>query len=93
MNSVYSVNNRPVLASNLAKPQESVMKKQFVITFDEDETLPDYIEKAAEHHGITPETFIKRVLNQSVDDFRPPMKALSEFDSLDEFLKGNGFRK
>lgn len=69
------------------------MTKQFVITFTSTDTLPDYIEKAAEHHGITPEVFIKRVLNENIDEFRPPLKDVSEFNSLNDFLAGNGFRK
>lgn len=69
------------------------MTKKIVITFTNTDTLPDYIEKAAEHHGITPEVFIKRILNENIDGFRPPLKEASEFTSLDDFLEGNGFRK
>lgn len=69
------------------------MPKQFVITFADIDTLPDFIEKAAEHHGIPPEVFITRVLSEAVNEFRPPIIDASEFDSLDAFLKGNSYRK
>lgn len=84
---------KPVVAFKCAQPIENPMPKQYTITFADNETLPDFIEKAAEHHGIPPEVFIKRVLNKSVDEFRPPIIDASQFDSLDAFLKGNQYRK
>lgn len=69
------------------------MPQVITITFADSDTLPNFIEKAAEHHGITSEMFIKRVLNESVDQFRPSVRDSSEFSNLEEFLKGNGYRK
>lgn len=83
----------PVLALKKAHTRSSVVPQVITLNFADNDTLPDYIEKAAAHHGITPEMFIKRVLNESVDEFRPAVKDASEFDNLDSFLKGNGYRK
>ena len=83
----------PVLALNKANSRRKVVPQVITLTFADNDTLPDFIVKAAERHGITPEMFIKRILNESVDEFRPPVKDASEFNNLDAFLKGNGYRK
>lgn len=91
--SISGALSTPVLALKKANSWSSVVPQVITLNFADNDTLPDYIEKAAAHHGITPEMFIKRVLNESVDEFRPPVKDASEFDNLDAFLKGNGYRK
>lgn len=91
--SVHGVPSTPVLALTKANSRRKVVPQVITLTFADNDTLPDFIEKAAAHHGITPEMFIKRVLNESVDEFRPPVIDASEFNNLDAFLKGNGYRK
>ena len=72
---------------------EIFMPTNYTITYDDDETQPDLIVKAAALHGIEPELLIKRFITQGLKPYRQPMKDISEFDSLDSFFKGNGLKK
>ena len=69
------------------------MPKSYTVTFKDYETQPDLIEKAAALHGIEPELLIKRFITEGLRPYREPMKDISEFDSLEEFFKGNGLKK
>lgn len=72
---------------------EIFMPTTYSITFKDHETQPDLIEKAAALHGITPELLLKRFISHALDEYREPMKDVSEFDTLEDFLKGNGLKK
>lgn len=82
-----------VLTFNKDLTQEIPMPQSYTIIYDDDETQPDLIVKAAALHGIEPELLIKRFITQGLKPYRQPMKDISEFDSLDEFFKGNGLKK
>ncbi|MCC5453151.1 hypothetical protein LMJ53_15630 [Rheinheimera sp. UJ51] len=69
------------------------MPKSCTVTFKDYETQPDLIEHAAGLHGIEPELLIKRFISKGLDEYRQPMKDISEFDNLEEFFKGNGLKK
>lgn len=82
-----------VLTFNKDSTQVIPMPKSYTITYKDDQTAPDLIEKAAALHGIEPELMIKRFITEGLRPYREPMKDISEFDSLEEFLKGNGLKK
>ncbi|MCF4010671.1 hypothetical protein [Rheinheimera sp. UJ63] len=69
------------------------MPKSYTVTFKDYETQPDLIEYVAGLHGIEPELLIKRFISKGLDEYRQPMKDISEFDNLEEFFKGNGLKK
>ena len=93
MTQINGENKAPVVAL-IKQPQRSdAMPTSYTITYDDDETHPDLIVKAAALHGIEPELLIKRFITQGLKPYRQPMKDISEFDSLDEFFKGNGLKK
>lgn len=93
MNQIKCGITSPVLTLNKDLTQEIAMPQSYTITYDDDETQPDLIVKAAALHGIEPELLIKRFITQGLKPYRQPMKDISEFDSLDEFFKGNGLKK
>ncbi|WP_445769109.1 hypothetical protein, partial [Rheinheimera sp.] len=70
-----------------------IMPKIYTVTFKDYETQPDLIEKAAALHGIPAEMLLKRFISRALDEYREPMKDISEFESLEDFFKGNGLRK
>jgi hypothetical protein len=67
--------------------------RSFTITYEDDDTSPDLIQKAADFHGITPEILISRLVSEGLAPFYPDFKPISEFESLDSFMKENGFKK
>lgn len=93
MNQIKCGITSPVLTLNKDLTQEIPMPQSYTIIYDDDETQPDLIVKAAALHGIEPELLIKRFITQGLKPYRQPMKDISEFDSLDEFFKGNGLKK
>lgn len=92
MNQIKCGITSPVLTLNKDLTQEIPMPS-YTIIYDDDETQPDLIVKAAALHGIEPELLIKRFITQGLKPYRQPMKDISEFDSLEEFFKGNGLKK
>ena len=93
MKPVCSEKSNPVVAL-IKQPQRSdAMPVSYTVTFKDYETIPDLIEKAAALHGIEPELLIKRFISKGLDEYREPMRDISEFDSLEEFFKGNGLKK
>ena len=69
------------------------MPVSYTVTYKDDQTAPDLIEKAAALHGIEPELLIKRFITEGLRPYRQPMRDISEFGSLEEFFKGNGLKK
>lgn len=93
MSQVYSECSNPVVALIKRLPRNDTMPKSYTVTFKDYETIPDLIEKAAALHGIEPELLIKRLISKGLDEYREPMRDISEFDSLEDFFKGNGLKK
>lgn len=83
----------PVITLSYSLLLENDMPKTFEVTFNDDETQPDLIAKAAAIHGIPPELLLKRLISRGLDEYREPMKDVSEFETLDAFFKGNGLLK
>jgi hypothetical protein len=90
-----ALNENSVLAlpKSALTTSEIFMPTTYSITFKDHETQPDLIEKAAALHGIAPELLLKRFISHALDEYREPMKDVSEFETLDDFLKGNGLKK
>lgn len=96
MNGLYAaLGKAPVLAlpPSAMTASEVFMPKSFTITYDDHQTAPDLIEKAAALHGIPPEMLIKRFVTEGLKPYRDPMIDASEFDTLEDFLTGNGLKK
>jgi len=93
MDQIKCSNTLSVLTCNKDSTQVIPMSKSYTITYKDDQTAPDLIEKAAALHGIEPELMIKRFITEGLRPYREPMKDISEFDSLEEFFKGNGLKK
>ena len=93
MSQVYSEGSIPVIALIKRLPRNDTMPKSYTVTFKDYETQPELIDKAAALHGIPPEMLLKRFISKALDEYREPMKDISQFDSLEEFFKGNGLKK
>jgi hypothetical protein len=93
MKQISSEHKHPVVALIKPLPRSRLMPKSYTITYKDHQTAPDLIEKAAALHGIEPELLIKRFITEGLKPYREPMKDISEFDSLEDFFKGNGLKK
>lgn len=93
MTQINGATKAPVVALIKPLPRSATMSKSYTITYKDYQTAPDLIEKAAALHGIEPELLIKRFITEGLRPYREPMKDISEFDSLEEFFKGNGLKK
>ena len=93
MTQINGATKAPVVALIKPLPRSATMPKSYTVTFKDYETQPDLIEKAAALHGIPPEMLLKRFISQALDEYREPMKDISEFETLEDFFKGNGLKK
>lgn len=69
------------------------MTRSYTVHYKDYELAPDFLEEIAALHNIEPSLYIKRCISDGVRHMYPEMTSRQDFDSLEEFFIGHGFRK
>lgn len=69
------------------------MTRSYTVHYKDYELAPDFLEQAAALHNIEPALYIKRCIADKIRHMYPEITTQQDFDSLEEFFIGHGFRK